>query len=69
MGRVLDEQERKALLQGINSTKDEITSTIGELRGLMDESLDWRSWVRRHPWSAVVAATVIGLRIGRGRWL
>lgn len=69
MGRVLDDQERKALKEGINSTRDEIDHTLGALRGLMDESLDWRAWVRRHPWPALAAAAVIGLRLGRGRWL
>jgi hypothetical protein len=68
MGRVLDEQERRALLAGINSTRDEITSTVGALRSLVDESLDWRSWVRRHPLPAVVAVSLIGFRLGRGRW-
>ena len=68
MGRVLDEQERKALLAGINSTRDEISSTVGALRSLVDESLDWRSWVRRHPLPAIVAVSLIGFRLGRGRW-
>ena len=44
-------------------------STIGALRGLVDESLHWRSWVRRHPWPAMAAAVMLGLRLGRGRWL
>ena len=69
MRRVLDEQERKALREGINSTRDEISSTIGALRGLVDESLDWRSWVRRHPFGALAAASLIGFRLGRGHWL
>ncbi len=69
MGRVLDERERNALVEGINSTREEITSTIGALRGLMNETLEWRAWVRRHPWPALAAAAVIGLRVGRGRWL
>lgn len=69
MGRVLDERERKALVEGINSTREELSSTIGALQRLMDESLDWRAWVRRHPWPALAAAAVIGLRAGRGRWI
>jgi hypothetical protein len=69
MGRVLDDRERKALREGINSTREELTSTIGALQRLMDESLDWRAWVRRHPWPSLAAAAVIGLRVGRGRWI
>jgi hypothetical protein len=69
MRRVPDQQERRALIEGINETRDEITSTIGALRGLVDESLDWRAWVRRHPGPSLLAASLIGFRLGRGRWL
>ena len=69
MARVLDERERRALVEGINSTRDEIASTIGDLKGLMNESLDWRTWIRRHPWSVMAGAALIGFRLGRGRWV
>jgi hypothetical protein len=65
MRRVLDEQERKALLAGINSTRDEISSTIGALRGLVHDSLDWRAWVRRYPLAAIGAAVLVGFSLGR----
>jgi hypothetical protein len=63
MRRVLDEAERKALLAGINSTRDEISSTIGALR----DALDWRAWVRRHPLPALAAAALVGFSLGRSR--
>jgi len=67
MGTVPDDRHR---LQGaLEVTRAELESTLGELRGAMDESLDWRSWVRRHPWPVLGAAALIGLRLGRGRWL
>ena len=65
MRRVLDESERKALLAGINSTRDEISSTLGALRGLVHDSLDWRAWVRRHPMPALAAAALAGFSLGR----
>jgi hypothetical protein len=67
MGILSDEPHR---LQGeLEVTRAELESTLGELRGAMDESLDWRSWVRRHPWPVLGAVALIGLRLGRGRWL
>jgi hypothetical protein len=69
MGSVLDDQERRALLEGISSTRSEISDTIGALRGLMNQSLEWREWVRRYPWPVFGTAALIGLRLGRGRWL
>ena len=53
----------------LNDTRDEIESTLGALRGALGQSLDWRVWVQRRPISSVVLAVVLGLRLGRGRWL
>jgi hypothetical protein len=57
------------LEEAIRSTRQELDSSLGELKGVMDESLDWRTWVRRHPWPALGFAALLGLRIGRGRWI
>jgi hypothetical protein len=57
------------LEEAIRSTRRELDSSLGELRGVMDESLEWRTWVRRHPWPALGLAALIGLRLGRGRWI
>jgi hypothetical protein len=58
----MDEHERQ-----LATTRAEIESTIGALRGVMSESLDWRAWVRRRPWPALLIAAFIGYRVGRGR--
>jgi hypothetical protein len=66
MATVPDDPDR--LEWAVRTARSELDSTLGELRGVMDESLDWRSWVRRHPWPVLGAAALIGLRLGRGRW-
>jgi ElaB/YqjD/DUF883 family membrane-anchored ribosome-binding protein len=67
MGTVTKDPEK--LEASIRSTRRELESSLGELRGVMDESLDWRTWVRRHPWPALGIAALVGLRLGRGRWI
>jgi len=57
------------LEEAIRSTRGQLDQSLAELKGVMDESLDWRSWVRRHPLPAIGVAALIGLRLGRGRWL
>ena len=73
MGRVTDEVTSKKLLEGLDTaahdTKAEIASTLGALQSAMHDSLDWREWVRRHPLPALAVSAMVGLRIGRGRWL
>lgn len=63
-------KDHKGLLQGsLDSTRAELDDALGELRGVMDRSLDWRTWVQRHPWPVIGLAALIGLRLGRGRWI
>jgi hypothetical protein len=50
-------------------TREELSNTLGELRGVLDRSLDWRDWVRARPWAVLGVAALIGWRLGRGRWL
>jgi len=68
MGTVIDERNRARLEGTVRRTRAELESTLGELRGVMGESLDWRAWVRRHPWPSLALAAFVGLRLGRGRW-
>jgi hypothetical protein len=53
----------------LRATRAELESTLGELRGAMGRSFDWRSVVRRWPLETAIACVLIGLRLGRGRWL
>jgi hypothetical protein len=57
------------LQRAIRNTQGELESSLAELKGVMNESLDWRTWVRRHPLPAIGVAALIGVRLGRGRWL
>jgi hypothetical protein len=59
----------KELEGALRATRAELESTLGALRGVVGESLAWRSWVRRHPLSSIAFAALVGLRLGRGRWL
>jgi hypothetical protein len=67
MGTVPKDPNR---LEGaIRSTRAELDQTLGELRGAMSSELDWRTWVTRHPWPTLGLAMLVGLRLGRGRWI
>jgi ElaB/YqjD/DUF883 family membrane-anchored ribosome-binding protein len=68
MGRASDEELRHQLAGTVRSTRAELESTFGALREVVGESLDWRAWVERNPWTAISIAALIGLRLGRGRW-
>jgi hypothetical protein len=57
------------LEEAIRNTRGELDSSLAELKGAMDESLDWRTWVRRHPWPALGLAALIGFRLGRGHFI
>jgi ElaB/YqjD/DUF883 family membrane-anchored ribosome-binding protein len=67
MGRAINEREGEQLFRS-NDTQAELASTLGALRALVRESLEWRAWVRRHPWPALGVAALIGLRLGRSHW-
>jgi hypothetical protein len=54
----------KALLRAnITKTREELVETAEELKHTVRATLDWRTWVVRHP--AIALGTVLGL----GVWL
>ena len=58
----------KALLRAnITRTRDELVHTAEELRSTVQEKLDWRAWVRRHPALAFGAAAGLGVWLGYRR--
>jgi hypothetical protein len=70
MGRAIGEPLHPAGLErSLRAMRDEIESTLGALEGALGESLDWRAWTRRHAWPSLALAFLVGLRLGRGRWL
>ncbi len=69
MATTINESERAQLEGALSSARAELESTLGELRGQLGRSLDWRAFVARHPWGTLGVFALIGLRLGRGRWL
>lgn len=62
------EAERARLSAQVADTRAELLTTFDELRGVMREQVDWRSWVARNPLLTVAVVAAIGFRIGRGSW-
>jgi len=62
-------KDPQSLEESVRATRRQLERSLGELRGAMDASLDWRTWVRRHPFTTLGLATFVGLRLGRGRWM
>ncbi|NND02493.1 MAG: hypothetical protein HKN91_06880 [Acidimicrobiia bacterium] len=50
----------------IQATRERIRGSIEELQHEVDETLDWRRWVREHPWQTVGVAFAIGYLFGSG---
>jgi hypothetical protein len=63
------EAEKTRLREAIAGTRAELSQTLGELRAVMRDQLDWRAWVARNPLTSVAVVAAIGWRVGRGRWL
>lgn len=60
------EDERQRLAASVERARAELESTLGELRGVVRERLDWRAWVRERPLVAVSVAAALGFGMGRG---
>ncbi len=67
MATASEGSEGTGLEGAIRRTRAELDTTLGELRSAMGASLDWRSWVRRHPWPSLLLAALVGVQLGRGR--
>jgi len=42
-----------------------LTSSLGDLRGRLDDATDWRHWYRTRPVAAVALAGLLGWLLGR----
>lgn len=60
------EDERQRLAASVERARAELEATLGELRGVVRERLDWRAWVRERPLVAVALAAALGFGMGRG---
>ena len=61
----VDEVER--LRTSIELTRDQISAALNEVQDGVQETLDWKLWVKRHPKETVGIAFAIGFLLGKGR--
>lgn len=69
---VAPERSVEEIRREIEARRDSITDTVDKLGDRIEQSLDWREHVGRHPYVSMGVAAGLGLLIGRmvaGRWL
>lgn len=49
----------------MEETRSQIRSTVEELRGKVNETLDWRHYVDRYPGTSLTVAVAVGMLLGR----
>jgi hypothetical protein len=57
--------DTERLRRDIDATRASITGTVDELRQKVGESMQWQTYVERHPTPLLVGAAVVGLLVGR----
>lgn len=50
----------------IEATRERIRHSIEGLQTEIDDTIDWKRWVRDHPWETVGAAFALGFLLGSG---
>ncbi len=50
--------------ESMERSRRQIAENVDQLRVEMSEAVDWRKWVRRHPWEAVGLAAGAGFLLG-----
>jgi hypothetical protein len=58
-------RDAEAIRAGIERARQEIEQSMNALRTNVSDSLNWRSYVRRHPGAAFAGAVIVGLLIAR----
>jgi hypothetical protein len=58
-------RDAEAIRAGIERARQEIEQSMSALRANVSESLNWRSFVRRHPGAIFAGAVFVGLLIAR----
>jgi hypothetical protein len=53
------------LRREIDATRASITRTVGELRRKVGETMQWQTYVERHPAPILVGAALVGALVGR----
>ena len=60
-------RDAAAIRAGIERARQDIEQSVNALRANVSETLNWRSFVRRHPGASFAGALVAGLFIARMR--
>ena len=58
-------RDAAAIRAGIERARQEIEQSVNALRANVSDTLNWRSFVRRHPGGSFAAAMVVGLLLAR----
>ena len=58
-------RDAAAIRAGIEKARQDIEQSVSALRANVSDTLNWRSFVRRHPGAAFAGALVAGLLIAR----
>jgi ElaB/YqjD/DUF883 family membrane-anchored ribosome-binding protein len=58
-------REPAAIRAGIERARQEIEQSMSDLRANVSESLNWRTFVRRHPVAAFGGALAVGILLAR----
>lgn len=58
-------RDAEAIRAGIERARQEIEQSVNALRTNVSETLNWRSFVRRHPGAVFAGAMLTGMLIGR----
>jgi len=58
-------RDTEAIRAGIERARQEIEQSVDALRANVSDTLNWRSFVRRHPGATLAGAMVVGLLIAR----
>jgi hypothetical protein len=58
-------RDAEAIRAGIERARQEIEQSVSALRANVSDSLNWRSFVRRHPGASFAGAMIVGLFIAR----
>lgn len=64
--RVEGDAEIIRLRAEIEATRERIRDSIDHLQEEIDETIDWRGWVKEHPWQTVGVAFALGFLLGSG---
>jgi hypothetical protein len=58
-------RDAEAIRAGIERARQEIEQSVNALRANVSETLNWRSFVRRHPVAVFAGAMAAGLLLAR----